>query len=137
MTHDAQAVFVPERGEHRVGLRVRGAVEHHQDLQIEEVLLQRAANRIGEVVVAVVGRDPQRDTREPSIEGHVPVIGTLVPIIERRRSGRAQPATCWYSDGRLGYPLEAQPEFCSAEICACGAWPAVCAIAWIPELAVP
>ncbi len=76
VAHDAQARLVGEGPQHLVGLRVGGAVEHHEDLQVGEVLVQRAANRLGEVVVAVVGRDPQRDTRRRSIEGHTVVIGS-------------------------------------------------------------
>ena len=116
-----QARLAGEGPEHLVGLGVGGAVEHHEHLQVGEILVQGTANRRGQVVVAVVRRDPQRDTRRRSIEGHTLVIGSRQPVLKAqlspRPAGRARGGsdTRWRpsrsSAGRRSAPAGAGPRW--------------------------
>ena len=83
VAHDAQPRVVEGRQD-LVDLRVVRAVEHDQDLEVLVVLVQAGGDRLGQVGVAGVGRDTERDTRGGSHP--LPEIGIAPDRLERARS---------------------------------------------------
>jgi hypothetical protein len=63
VVHDAQALVVREAVEDRVDRRVRRPVADDEQLEVAVPLREPARDRLREVRVAVVGRDPERDAR--------------------------------------------------------------------------
>ena len=77
MTDDPQPRVASEALEHLVDSWVCRAVQDHQHLELGEVLIETAADRLREVAVTVVCGDPERDAGQPMASRDIaPMIGT-------------------------------------------------------------